>query len=96
MLQLIEYLKYLYCNFCNLYLTTQKNNQFYLGIQYGATGACYAKLIKIKSQTFNIFQKFICQVERQLEKKLRHLHINFEKVFANQAFKEYTAKKDIK
>lgn len=52
--------------------------------------------MRTKNQIFDIFQKFICQAEYQFRKKLKHLYTDFRKKFANKAFKEYTAKKDIK
>ena len=52
--------------------------------------------MRTKSQAFDTFQKFICQAEYQLGKKLKHLRINFEEKFANKAFEEYTAKEGVK
>ncbi len=49
-----------------------------------------------KSHTFDIFQKFICQAERQSRKKLKHLLTNFERKFANKAFEEYEFKEGVK
>ncbi len=51
--------------------------------------------MRTKSQTFDQFQKFICQAERQSEKKLKHLSINFEEKFVNNAFEEYISKKGV-
>lgn len=45
---------------------------------------------------FDIFQKFICKVKQQLEKKLKYIQIGFKKIFTNQVFKKYIAKKKIK
>ncbi len=44
-----EYLDYLHCDLDGPYLTTQKGNRFYLGIQDSATRAYYAKPIRTKS-----------------------------------------------
>ena len=52
--------------------------------------------MRTKSQTFDIFQKFIRQAERQSGKKLKHLYTDFGGEFANQVFKEYTAKEGVK
>ncbi len=52
--------------------------------------------MRTKSQAFDIFQKFICQEERQSENRLKHLRSNFEGKFANKAFEEYTAKESVK
>lgn len=91
-----KFLKYLYRNFGGPYPATQKNNQFYLGIQDDVTGACYAKFIRTKDQIFGIFQNFICQAERQLGKKLKHLQTNFREKFANKAFEKYIGKDNVK
>ncbi len=64
MLHLSKYLDCIYCDLGGPYSTNRKNNRFYLGVQDGATGAYYAELMRSKSQTFDTFQKFICQVER--------------------------------
>lgn len=56
----------------------------------------YAEPMRTKCQIFNTFQKFICRVELQLEKKLKYLCSNFGGEFANQAFEKYTAKEGIK
>ena len=96
MSQPTEYLDYLHCNLGGPYSTTQRGNQFYLSIQDGTTRACYAKSMRTKSQTFETFQKFICQVECQSEKKLKYLYTDFGGEFANQAFEKYTAKQGIK
>lgn len=52
--------------------------------------------MKTKSRVFDILQRFICQVECQSRKKLKHICINFREEFVNQAFEEYTTKKGIK
>ncbi len=52
--------------------------------------------MKPKSQTFDIFQKFIRQAERQSGKKLKHLHTDFGGKFANKMFEEYTSKESVK
>ena len=52
--------------------------------------------MRTRSQTFDIFQKFICQAERQSRKKLKHLCTDFGEEFANQVFKEFTAKEGLK
>lgn len=91
-----KYLDYLYCNLGGPYLTTWRGNRFYLGIQDRTIVACYAEPMRIKGQAFDIFQRFICQAERQSGKKLKHLRTNFGGEFANQAFEEYTAKESIK
>ncbi len=72
------------------------SNQFYLGVRDGATVAYYAEQMKTKSQTFDTFQKFIRQVERQSGKNLKHLRTNFKGEFANKAFEEYTSKEGVK
>ena len=96
MLQHIKYLDYMHCDFGALYLTTRKTNRFYCGVQDGATRAYYAEPMKIKSQTFDTFHKFICPEERQSGKKLQHLRTNFGRKFANKPFEEYTSKEGIK
>ena len=65
MLQPSEYLYYIHCDLGLSYTTTRKRNRFYLGVWDGATGAYYAEPMRTQSQTFDIFQKFIRQVERQ-------------------------------
>ena len=72
------------------------SNQFYLGVRDGVTGAYYAEPMKTKSQTFDIFQKFICQVESQSGKNLKHLHTDFKGEFANKLFEKYTSKEGVK
>lgn len=52
--------------------------------------------MKTKSRIFDTFQNFICQAERQLGNKLKHLYTDFREKSANQTFREYTTKKDIK
>ena len=52
--------------------------------------------MRTKEQTFDIFLKFICQAERQLRKKLKHLYTDFGGEFANQAFEEYVAREGVK
>ncbi len=69
MLQPNEYLDYIHSDLLGPYPTTRKVNGFYLDIRDGATGAYYAELMRTKSQTFDTFQKFICQAKRQSEKK---------------------------
>lgn len=51
--------------------------------------------MRTKSHTFDTFQRFIRQAERQSGKKLKHLRTDFGE-FANQAFEEYTAKDGVK
>ncbi len=96
MSQTTEYLDYLHCDLGGPYPTTQRGNQFYLGIRDDATVACYAEPMRTKSQAFDTFQKFIRRAERQPWKKLKHLRTDFGREFANQAFEEYTAKESIK
>lgn len=50
-----KYLDYLYYDFGGLYLITQRCNQFYLEIWDGTIGACYAKPMRTKNQTFDTF-----------------------------------------
>lgn len=52
--------------------------------------------MKTKNQTFDIFQKFICQADHQFRKKFRHLYTNFESKFTNKVFEKYIAKEKIK
>ncbi len=96
MLQPGEYLDYIHCDLDGSYPTIRKGNRFYLGVRDGATGAYYAKPMRIKSQTFDIFQKFIRQAERQSRKKLKHLRTDFGGEFANKTFEEYTSKGGVK
>ena len=96
MLQPSEYLTYIHCDFGGSYPTTRRENRFYLGVRDGATGAYYAEPMRTKSQTFDIFQKFIRQAERQSGKKLKHLRTDFGGEFANKAFEEYTSKEGVK
>ena len=42
MLKLNKYLYYKQCDLGDPYPISKKDNQFYLGVQYGATGAYYA------------------------------------------------------
>lgn len=91
-----EYFEYWNYNLGIFYLITQKKNQFYLGIWDGAIITYYTQPIRTKSQTFNTFQKFICQVKYQSGKKPNHLQTDFGGEFANQTFEEYIAKEDIK
>ena len=91
-----KYLEYLHYDLGGSYPTTRRGNRFYFGIRDGATGACYAKPMRTKSQGFDTFQKFICQAERQSGKKLKHLRTDFGGEFANHAFEEYTSKEDVK
>ncbi len=88
MLHPSEYLDYIHCDLGGHYPTTRKGNRFYHGVRDGATGAYYAEPMKTKSQTFDTFQKFIRQGERQSGKKLKHLRTDFEGEFANKAFEE--------
>ena len=90
-----EYLEYLHCDLGGRYPTIQRGNQFYLGIRDGAIGACYAELIRTKKQAFDKFAKLICRIKRQSGKKLKNLYTDFGGKFANQAFKEYTAKEGV-
>lgn len=83
MSKLTKYFKYLHCNLGGPYFTIERGNQFYLSIWDSATGAYYAKSMKTKNQTFDTFQKFICQVKRQSRKKFKHLYTNFGEEFAN-------------
>ena len=84
-----EYLDYLHCDLGGPYPITQRGNRFYLGIRDGATGAYYAEPMRTKGQTFDTFQRFIHQAERQSGKKLKHLRTDFGGEFANKAFEEY-------
>ena len=52
--------------------------------------------MRTKNQTFDTFQKFICEAERQSDKKLKHLCTDFGREFANHAFEEYTSKEGVK
>ncbi len=52
--------------------------------------------MRTKSQAFDTFQKFICQAERQSDKKLKGLHTDFGGEFANHAFEEYSSKESVK
>ncbi len=70
MSQPTEYFDYLHCDLGSFYLTTRRSNRFYLGIRDGARGAYYAEPMRTKSQTFDTFQKFIRQAERQSNKSL--------------------------
>ena len=90
------YPEYLHCDLGGLYLTTRKDNRYYPGIRDGAIGACYVKPIRTTGQVFDIFLKFIHQAECQSRKRLKHLHIDFKRKFANQAFEEYTSKEGVK
>ncbi len=58
-----------------------------------ATEVYDAETIRTKSQIFDIFQNFIRQAERHSNKMLKHLRIDFGKVFANHAFEEYNPRK---
>ena len=60
-LQPSEYLDYIQCDLAGSYPTTRKGNPFYFGVRDSATGAYYAEPMRTKSQTFDIFQKFIRQ-----------------------------------
>ncbi len=91
-----EYLDHLHCDLGSPYPTTQRGNQFYLGIEDGVTEACYSEHMRTKSQILNTFQKFICRTERQSEKKLKHLLTDFRGEFPNQAFKDYTTQEVVK
>ncbi len=71
-----------------LILPLEKIIDIYLSIPDSASGKNYAKAMRTKGQAFNIFQKFICQVERQSGNKLKHLRINFEGESANKAFEK--------
>ncbi len=95
-LQPSKYLDYIYCDLGGPYPTTRKGNQFYISVQDVATGAYYTVSMKIKSQTFDTFQKFIRQAERQPGKKLKHLRTDFKEEFANKAFEKYKSKEDVK
>ena len=59
----------------------------------GATKVYDAQPIRTKSQIFDTIPNSIRQAERQSNKMLKHLHIDFGKVFANLAFEEYNPKK---
>ena len=96
MLQPGEYLDYIHCDLGGSYPITRRGNRFYFGVRDGATGAYYAEPMRTKSQTFDIFQKFIRQAERQSGKKLKHLRTDFGGEFANKAFEEYTSKEGVK
>lgn len=96
MTQPIEYLDYLHWDLGGSYFTTRRGNQYNLSIRDSIIRAFYAKRIKNKAQTFEIFQKFFCQAKRQSRKKLKHLRTDFGREFANQAFKGYTAGESIK
>ncbi len=96
MLQPSKYLDYIYCDLGGPYPTSRKGNRFYFVVRDGATGAYYAEPMRIKSQTFDIFQKFIRQAERQSGKKLQYLCTDFEGEFANKAFEKYTSKEGVK
>ena len=87
-----EYLKYQHSDLGGPYPTTQRSNQFYLGIRDGATGAGFAELMRTQGQVFDTFQKFFGQAERQSGKTLKHLPTDFEGEFAKLAFEEYTSK----
>ncbi len=52
--------------------------------------------MRIKSETFDIFQKFIGQVDCQSGKKLKHLRPDFEGEITNEAFEEYISKEVVK
>lgn len=86
----------MHCDFDSFYSTTQTSHQFYLGILNRVIETYITKLLKTKSEIFDIFQKFICQVESQSGKKFKYLYINFDKKFVNQAFEKYIAKKTVK
>ncbi len=64
MLQPSEYLDYIHCDLGGFYLTTRRENRFYFGVRDGATRAYNAEPMRTEIRTFDIFQKFICQVER--------------------------------
>ncbi len=96
MLQRIQYLDYIHCDFGALYLTIRDTNWFYRGIRDVATRAYYAEPMRIKSQTFDTFHTLICPEERQSGKKLKHLSTNFGRKFANKPFEKYTSKEGIK
>ncbi len=96
MLQPSGYLDYIHCDLGGLYPTTRRGNQFHLGVRDGATGVYYTEPMRTKSQTFDIFQKFICQAERQSGEKPKHLRIDFGREFANEKFEEYTSKGGVK
>ncbi len=87
-----EYLKYQHSDLGGPYPTTQRSNQFYLGIRDGVTGADFAEPMRTQGQVFDTFQKFFCQAERQSGKTLKHLPTDFEGEFAKLAFEEYTSK----
>ena len=91
-----KYLDYLHYDLGRPYSITWRSNQFYLGIQDDTISACYAEPMRTKIQTFDIFQRFICQAECQSGKKLKHLYTDFGREFANQAFEEYIFKEGIK
>ncbi len=78
------------------YPTNRGGNRFYLGIQNCATSEYHAKPMRTKGQAFDIFEKFIRQVERQSGNKLKHLRTDFGRKFANKTFEEFTAKEGIK
>lgn len=67
-----KYLDYLYCNLSNSDLITWRDNQLYLGIVDGTIGAWNAESMRTKSQAFDTFQRFICQIKRQSGKKLKY------------------------
>lgn len=50
-----KYLDYIYNDLSEPYPIIRRGNSFYLGVQNGTTGAYYAELIRIKSQTFDTF-----------------------------------------
>lgn len=52
--------------------------------------------MKTKGLAFNIFQRFIHQVEYQSKKKFKYLFTNFGGEFINQTFDKYTIKENIK
>ena len=47
--------------------------------------------MRTKYKAFDIFQKFIRQVERQSGNKLKYLHTDLRKKFVKRAFEEFTA-----
>lgn len=59
MSQSSEYLESLHYDLGSLYLIIQRDNYFYLEIHKSVTRVYYAKSIRIKNLTFDIFQKFI-------------------------------------
>lgn len=51
--------------------------------------------MRIKSETFDKFQKFVCEVECKSGKILKHWQTDLEWKFANEAFEENIPKESV-